>query len=184
PVLVAVRRSPPGATERWSVVANRTISVTLRANVQDFKQQFDSAAKAVESAAKATESSSRRASAYVQEHKSSINELSNAALGLGAGMLGGAALAAKAAMDWESAWAGVRKTVDGTHEETAAREQGLRDMAKALLASHQESAAVADAAGQLGIATPNIESFIRRMIDLRESSNLSAEEAATALARF
>src|SRR5699024_12553826 len=89
-----------------------------------------------------------------------------------------------AAMDWESAWAGVRKTVDGTDEEMASLEQGLRDMAKTLPASHQEIAAVAEAAGQLGIATPNIESFTRTMIDLGESSNLSAEEAATALARF
>src|SRR5699024_11393965 len=89
-----------------------------------------------------------------------------------------------AAMDWESAWAGVRKTVDGTDEEMASLEQGLRDMAKTLPASHQEIAAVAEAAGQLGIATPNIECFTRTRIELGEASNLTAEEAATALARL
>src|SRR5699024_10256948 len=78
----------------------------------------------------------------------------------------------------------VRKTVDGTDEEMASLEKGLRDMATTLPASHQEIAAVAEAAGQLGIATPNIESFTRTMIDLGEASNLSAEEATTALARF
>jgi TP901 family phage tail tape measure protein len=104
--------------------------------------------------------------------------------GFGAAALGGLALATKAAMDWESAWAGVQKTVDGTAPQMASLEAGLRGMARELPASHQEIAAVAEAAGQLGIATPNILSFTRTMIDMGESTNLSADEAATALARF
>src|SRR5690606_37971522 len=134
--------------------------------------------------AKRANDAGKRGLDWVGEHKASINDLSNAALGLGAGLVAGAGLAAKAAMDWESAWTGVQKTVDGTDEQMASLEQGLRDMAKTLPATHTEIAAVAEAAGQLGIATPNIESFTRTMIDMGESSNLSAEEAATSLARF
>src|SRR5690606_15857860 len=62
--------------------------------------------------------------------------------------------------------------------------QGLRDMAGVLPATHDEIAGVAEAAGQLGIQTANVEDFTRTMIDLGETTNLSADEAATALARF
>jgi TP901 family phage tail tape measure protein len=94
------------------------------------------------------------------------------------------ALSIKAAVDFETAFAGVRKTVDATEEEFAALEKGIRDMSKELPASAVEIAGVAEAAGQLGIATENILSFTRVMIDLGETTNMSAEEAATALARL
>lgn len=95
---------------------------------------------------------------------------------------GGAAV--KAAVDWESAWAGVTKTVDGSAEQMSALQQELRDMAKELPATHQEIAAVAEAAGQLGVGVDDVADFTRVMIDLGETTNLSADEAATALARF
>jgi TP901 family phage tail tape measure protein len=102
----------------------------------------------------------------------------------GAAVAAGTALTVKSAMDWESAWTGVLKTVDGTPAQLSAVEQGLRDMTSVLPASHAEIAAVAEAAGQLGIETPNVVAFTRTMIDLGETTNLSAEQAATQLARF
>ena len=98
-----------------------------------------------------------------------------------AGALG---LAVKSAIDFESAFAGVEKTVDATEEELNALKKGIRDMAKEIPASTTEISAVAEAAGQLGIETDNILEFTRVMIDLGETTNLSAEEAATTLARF
>lgn len=99
-------------------------------------------------------------------------------------MATGLGLAAKAAVDWDSAWAGVTKTVDGTDAELAAVEDGLRGLTSVLPASHAEIAAVAEAAGQLGIQTPNVVEFTRTMIDLGETTNLTSEQAATSLARF
>lgn len=93
-------------------------------------------------------------------------------------------LATKSAIDFESAFAGVRKTVDATEEQFAALEKGIRDMSKELPSSASDIASVAEAAGQLGIKTENILGFTRVMIDLGEATNLSSEEAATALARF
>ncbi|MGI6085925.1 MAG: phage tail tape measure protein, partial [Acetivibrionales bacterium] len=90
----------------------------------------------------------------------------------------------KAAIDFESAFAGVRKTVDGTEEQMAALEQGIRDMAKEIPATTTEISAVAEAAGQLGIETDSVLAFTRVMIDLGETTNLSAEEGAAALAKF
>lgn len=158
-------------------MADRSVRVRLDANVEGFRAGMSTAAKAVQDFDK-------RAQGYIQANKASINDLSNTAMGMGAGMLAASGLAAKAAIDWESAWAGVTKTVDGTDEQMASLEAGLRDMAKELPATHAEIAAVAEAAGQLGIAVPNIEGFTRTMIDLGESTNMSAEEAATSLARF
>lgn len=91
---------------------------------------------------------------------------------------------AKTAIDFEEASTGVEKTVDGTAEQMAELKQGIRDMAKEIPSSTTEISAVAEAAGQLGIKTEDILSFTRVMIDLGNSTNLSAEEAASSLAKF
>lgn len=90
----------------------------------------------------------------------------------------------KASIEFESAFAGVEKTVDGTTDQLAALRQGILDMAEEIPASTTEIAAVAEAAGQLGIATDDVLDFTRVMIDLGEATNLSADEAASALAKF
>lgn len=97
----------------------------------------------------------------------------------------------KAAIDWESSFAGVKKTVDEVTDANGKvtlsyddLENQLRSLANELPASHQEIAAVAEAAGQLGIQTENVTAFTKTMIDMGESTNLSAETAATELARF
>lgn len=97
---------------------------------------------------------------------------------------GAGVAATKAAVEFESAFAGVEKTVDGTTEQLAALRQGILDMAEEIPASTTEIAAVAEAAGQLGIATDDVLDFTRVMIDLGEATNLSADEAASALAKF
>lgn len=111
--------------------------------------------------------------------------------GLTLPILAGAAAVTTAAISWESAFAGVKKTNDEVVDSTGKvvysykdLEDGLRGLAKELPSSHQEIAAVAEAAGQLGIETPNVVGFTKTMIDLGESTNMSAETAATALARF
>nr|DAJ89461.1 MAG TPA: minor tail protein [Caudoviricetes sp.] len=92
--------------------------------------------------------------------------------------------AGKASIEFESAFAGVEKTVDGTEEQLAALRQGILDMATEIPASTTEIAAVAEAAGQLGIASDDVLDFTRVMIDLGEATNLSSDEAASALAKF
>lgn len=115
------------------------------------------------------------------------NKIEN--VGKKASVLSGAVAAgltasAKTAIDFESAFAGVEKTVDATEEQLANLKQGIRDLAKQIPASTTEISAVAEAAGQLGIQTDNILDFTKAMVDLGESTNLSSTEAADALARF
>lgn len=90
----------------------------------------------------------------------------------------------KAASDYESAFAGVRKTVDMTEEEFASLSRAIRDMAKEIPAAATEIASVAEVAGQLGIQNDAIEGFTKTMINMGVATNMSAEDAATALARF
>lgn len=89
-----------------------------------------------------------------------------------------------ASVDFESAMAGVFKTVDGTDAQLAAISDGIKQMSTEIPATTTEIAAVAEAAGQLGIATDDVLAFSRVMLDLGESTNMTADEAATALARF
>lgn len=91
----------------------------------------------------------------------------------------------QAGINFESAFAGVKKTVDETADVSYADlEKQLRDMALEVPSTIEEISGVAEAAGQLGIEAPQIESFTRTMIDLGESTNLSAEMAASELAKF
>lgn len=103
---------------------------------------------------------------------------------VGAGALAFSAGTGKLAMDWESAFAGVKKTVDDSTEGYAQLEGELRNLAKTLPATHTEVAAVAEAAGQLGVARDDIVGFTATMIDLGETTNLTADEAATNIAQI
>lgn len=87
--------------------------------------------------------------------------------------------------EFESAFTGVMKTVDETANTTYEDiEASIIGMAEVLPATTTEIAGVMEAAGQLGISADYIEDFTRVMIDMGESTNLSANDAATTLARF
>ena len=112
-------------------------------------------------------------------------------VGVTAPIMAGTIAVTKAAIDWESAFTGVKKTVnemvDANGNVTysyAELEDQLKNLATQLPATHQEIAQVAENAGQLGISTDHIVEFTKTMIDMGESTNLSADEASTALARL
>lgn len=90
----------------------------------------------------------------------------------------------KSAIDFETAFTGVTKTVDGTDEQLENIRQGLFDLSEATASSATDIAAVAEAAGQLGVKTDNVLDFTETMVRLGDSTNLSADEAATAIAQL
>lgn len=104
--------------------------------------------------------------------------------GLTVPIVGLGIVAAKASIDFESAFAGVKKTVDATDAQFAQMRQGIRDMAKEMPASATAISKVAESAGQLGIAREDILSFTETMIKVGTATNLTADEAATAFARL
>ncbi len=101
--------------------------------------------------------------------------------GIAAGALIGAT---KSAVDFETAFAGVIKTVDGTEEQLAELRDGLLELSKRTSSSSSAIAAVAEAAGQLGVQTENVLAFTETMVRLGDSTNLSADEAASSIAQL
>ena len=104
--------------------------------------------------------------------------------GLTVPLLAGAGAAVKAAIDYESAFAGVKKTVDGTPQQFTQLSNSIREMAKEMPSSAVEIAHVAEAAGQLGVPIGAIKDFSKTMINLGVSTNLSSEEAASSIAKI
>lgn len=97
---------------------------------------------------------------------------------------GALTIATKEAIEFESAFTGVTKTVDASEEQLGELKQGIKDLAKEIPSTTTEISAVAESAGQLGIQTDNILGFSKAMIDLGNSTNLTSEEAASQLAKF
>ena len=91
----------------------------------------------------------------------------------------------KSYSDFESAFAGVQKTVDATAEQYAELADWIKEASTRMASSKTEIAGVMEVAGQLGISgVSNLEKFTETMIMLGDSTNLSAEDAATSLAKI
>lgn len=88
------------------------------------------------------------------------------------------------AIEFESAITGVYKTVDGTKEQLADIADETKELSLVIPSTTTEIAAVAEAAGQLGIATEDVMAFTEVMINLGEATNLTSDEAASSLAKF
>ena len=179
-------------------MSTRNAKVILELMVDKFISNSKRASQAQEEVAKASEQAgkksdqsseqqakaSEKAAAAARKQADAQQQVGTALTAFGAVSVAALGASAKAAMDWESAWAGVTKTVDGTPEQMDDLEQSLRGLAKTLPSTHQEIAGVAEAAGQLGVKREDIVKFTKTMVDLGETTNLTAEEAATDIAQI
>lgn len=157
--------------------------------LEETKKSTDKCATSIDRYGKEVKKAARESDEFGKESTEAINTLASALATAGlAKTIKEIAEALKACVDasieFESALTGVYKTVDGTDEQLQAIADAIKEMALGIPASTTEIAAVAEAAGQLGIATENIMDFTEVMINLGTSTNLSAEEAASALAKF
>ena len=92
--------------------------------------------------------------------------------------------AIKASLDFESSFTSVRKTVDATEAEFSALASASKSMSTQIAASTTEINEVMATAGQLGIANDYLVDFTRTMIDLGNSTDIVANDAASTLAKF
>lgn len=158
-------------------MTERVLSVRLRAITDAYERGMDRAAVATERMAGRVS----RVSGFADQ-ASSVGSKMTMGLTLPLAAIG--TVAAKSAIDFESSFAGVTKTVNGTQQELAGLRQGIIDMANSTPASREEIAGIAEAAGQLGIQTDSVLSFTKTIIDLGNSTNLAGEEGASMLAQF
>jgi TP901 family phage tail tape measure protein len=119
-----------------------------------------------------------------QQNSAAFTSLGIAAVAIGAGIGLALKAAADAAIDFESSFAGIRKTVDATEPEFAALAQGMRDLSKEIPVNVNELNRIGEAAGQLGIQKEHILDFTRTVADLGATTNLASDDAANALARI
>ena len=99
----------------------------------------------------------------------------------------GTGLVLKQAIEWESAVASMAKTIDESDTNPQMFEaltQELRDLSLEIPIAAADLAELAATAGQLGIKTPAIAEFTETMAALGVSTNITAEQAATDLARL
>ena len=115
----------------------------------------------------------------------SRSQVTLGALALGAGLVGTAlAATVRPAIEFEQAFAGVRKTVDATPAQLDSIRTGLIDMSRVMPVAATELAGIAESAGQLGVAAPDVLAFTETVAKLAATTDLSYDDAATSLARF
>ena len=102
------------------------------------------------------------------------------ALAAGAAAAGFVAVT-KLAIDWESALAGVNKTMDVSPERLQEIGREIRKLATEIPLAATEIAGLAEQAGALGIAEKDVVEFARVAGTIGVTTNVSAEQAATSL---
>lgn len=101
-----------------------------------------------------------------------------------AGSAGGMAVVAKAAMEFETAMAGVKKVVDGTPEQVSRLSKEIKDLSVELGMTATEVAQIATMGGQLGVPIDKLGEFTTMAGQMAVAFGMSAEEAGNAAAKL
>lgn len=117
--------------------------------------------------------------------KKSIQETGEGLIKLGAAPTAALILASKTAIDFESAFAGIRKTVDASEAEFKQLESNIRNISKSAPVSAVELSRIGELAGQLGVrGVENLSKFMDVISKISVTTNLTSEGAATSFARI
>ena len=104
---------------------------------------------------------------------------------LGVAGLGATKGLINAASSFETAFTGVRKTVELTEKEFGELENRFKDLSKEIPVTVEELSGIGEIAGQLGVeGVDNIAKFTKTIAGIAVTTNLSAEDAATSFARI
>ena len=85
---------------------------------------------------------------------------------------------------FETSFANVKKVVDGTDDELKALENQIRQTAMERPVDANTLASLYQMGGQLGIARDDLKDFTNAMVDLQNTSNLTAEAGAEMIAQY
>lgn len=182
--LTSVSTKAANAVDDLSAANNRTEEA-----LEDVANDADKASDKVKDYGEESEEAGRKSEEFGEKSEDALRSIEE--LLVGAGIVNGIKAIGEAfvdcikdAIEFESAITGVYKTVDGTPEQLEAIADQTKALSLVIPSTTTEIAAVAEAAGQLGIATEDVMGFTEVMINLGESTNLSSDEAASSLAKF
>lgn len=151
-------------------MADGTVIIDTKFNLDKFKAQVAAAEK--------------QTSSMASIGAGGLSKLKLAAAGAGLSVGALAVGAVKAGISYESAFAGVKKTVNATDAELNKMSKGIEDMSLHMPKTAEELAHIAEGAGQLGIKKEAILGFTKVMAQMSDATNLSSEEASMSLAKF
>lgn len=158
-------------------MANSAVVGTLRAILTANSAEFETAMK--------------RASGALREFSKDTKQIGQQASQLGMSLtkiltvpiLAAGGAVSKFAVDFESSFAGVRKTVNATEPEFAVLAQTFRDLAKTIPIDVNELNRLGEAAGALGIPKQQLADFARVMALVGVTTNVTSEQAAESIAK-
>ena len=160
---------------------------TLQAIIK-LKDEISKPLKTVKENLESVKKSTDKMSSSIKNTATVMKNSGSSMVKIGAALtasIGGAfALCAKNAIEFESAWTGVLKTVNGSESQLENIKQGLIDLSNKMPPTASELAGIAEIAGQLGIETDNIVKFTETMAMLADTTNIVGEEGALQLAKF
>jgi len=128
----------------------------------------------------------------IDQFSSTFAKVNTSLLAIGAGLAAIGTVGAVAikktidtAISFESAFAGVRKTVELTEEGFAELDKRFKDITKTTPVAYEDLAHIGEIAGQLGVSgVDNLEQFTKTIADIAVTTNLTSEAAATSFARI
>lgn len=160
----------------------------LNSDIKENKEKLNAAEKATDTFGNAMENNTKKVSKLSEGFtvmKGVVANLATDAIKrLGREIVSLAKSVTIKGIEFESAFAGVKKTVEATDEEFAQFESDLRKMSTEIPVTAKELAGITEAAGQLGIKNESLMTFTKTMANLGVSTNMSSDEAAKALARL
>ena len=165
--------------------AARTEVETAEKTYAKYTSGLDAVEKAEQAAAKAANAKNwEDAGKAIKDVDDGIDTLTKPFQYAAVGAIAGGVAVSKAAMDYETAFTGVRKTLDGTPEQLEAVNSEIRQMAKEIPVSAAGLADIAAIGGQLGVGAEDITKFTKTIAAMGVSTDLAGEEGAAALARI
>ena len=161
---------------------------TLNGDIKENKEKLNAAEKATDTLGNAMENNTKKVSKLSEGFtvmKGVVANLATDAIRrLGREIVSITKSVTTKGIEFESAFAGVKKTVDATDEEFKQFESDLKKISTEIPVTAKELAGITEAAGQLGIKNENLMKFTKTMANLGVSTNMSSDEAAKALARL
>ena len=183
--VVMGKNSAEYAEQRGKLKALKAETASYNAQLTQTTQKM----KAMAIQQRASNTAMGGAMASMQRNKNGLIDMRNSFMGLTAAAVGMAypvarALggAVKATVDWEDAQANVAKTTNASKAEMADYSKSIRNMAKEMPESQSEIANTMAMAAQLGVK--NLKGFTKVATQLGVATDMTAEDAATSMARF